>query len=976
MIKGPITSRHLAFRGFLLATASAACGPLFARDMAAPMTAPPAAPAAASLATPTTAPSQTHSDPGAPVSAGAVVSPAASESPAANEIVVSGARATQRTSLQTKRTSSVIMDGIVNDSIGALPDNSVADTLERIVGVTTDRFKGNSNEISIRGLGPTLSFSTLNGREISTAGGDRSVAFQQFPSELVNGVLVYKSQQADFVEGGIAGVIDLRTIKPLDYGKRRIVMEVRGNENPQDADNRGRNGLGYRANISYTDQYQTGIGEIGIGIGYQHLDTTAPEDYYITNSAFQLCNTSANAPATSTANCTNATKAPSGSTLTDPYYATSSRTWSTYTTRERRDAALGTIEWKPASNLDIAIDGQYSKRRSTENRYSLSLVDGLRGLQPIEIGGDGNDASTGALEQVAGNSNIESQDQRRQRNETYVGGGANFTWKVGRLTLSGDGSYTGSHRTEFQQQTRLRSNRRVGYVLDATGDAVPSVTFTDFDISDPANYSLAGYGRYREVTNLRDQIWAGRLDALYELGDGFFQSIKLGTRYSDHTHVNNVNRNNDLDITDPALLAQASQQCAQSFPASGVMHGSGSNITNWATFDNDCLFNLFRPGGATVPPKSQHNTGDINVRERIWAGYALANFKSELGEVPFSGNAGIRYVSTTVNSLGYNTPLTVVIDNSGQFTVNPVAGAPYTITKSKADYHYWLPSSNVGFDLSDKLKLRFAFYRAISRADMGSFGTGVSLGATSGTATSVQQVVDNAATGNVALKPVRSWNLDASIELYATKDTFLSVAPFYKWLKGEVINGTVSRPTTLTVNGTQYTANPLAPQNSTGTNHLYGIEISGGHAFTELPSPFDGFGVTGGFEYAHSDFKFPDTSTIGVLVDPANIEGLSRINYNAQLYWEKGPLSVRTFYHYRTSYFKPNSGSNRSVRGSGFLDFAVQYNLTKNIQLKVQGQNVTSTRDIFYKGGPDDTDAVTEVSSTGPTYYFGVRVVF
>src|SRR3546814_7551764 len=106
--------------------------------------------------------------------------------------------------------------------------NSVGDTLERIVGVSADRFKGNANELSVRGLGPTLSFSTFNGREVSTAGPDRSVAFQQFPSELVNGVLVYKTQRADFLEGGVGGVIELRSMKPLDYGKRRIQFAVRG----------------------------------------------------------------------------------------------------------------------------------------------------------------------------------------------------------------------------------------------------------------------------------------------------------------------------------------------------------------------------------------------------------------------------------------------------------------------------------------------------------------------------------------------------------------------------------------------------------------------------------------------------------------------------------------------------------------------------------------------------------------------------
>ncbi|MBA4752036.1 MAG: TonB-dependent receptor plug domain-containing protein, partial [Sphingopyxis sp.] len=184
-----------------------------------------------------------------------------SDQPAAvdggDEILVTGTRATQRSSIEFKRAADVVVDGLVSDEIGATPDNSVGDTLERIVGVSADRFKGNANELSVRGLGPTLSFSTFNGREVSTAGPDRSVAFQQFPSELVNGVLVYKTQRADFLEGGVGGVIELRSMKPLDYGKRRIQFEVRGDFQPQDNDVYQHDGLGYRANFSYTDQFET-----------------------------------------------------------------------------------------------------------------------------------------------------------------------------------------------------------------------------------------------------------------------------------------------------------------------------------------------------------------------------------------------------------------------------------------------------------------------------------------------------------------------------------------------------------------------------------------------------------------------------------------------------------------------------------------------------------------------------------------------
>ncbi|RYD50174.1 MAG: TonB-dependent receptor, partial [Sphingomonadales bacterium] len=256
-------------------------------------------------------------------------------------ITVTGARAEQRSSIDVKRNSDVILDGIVNDEIGALPDNSVGDTLERITGVSADRFKGNANELSVRGLGPTLSFSTFNGREVSTAGPDRSVAFQQFPSELVNGVLVYKTQRADFLEGGIGGVIELRSMRPLDYGKRRIQGEIRGSYLPKDDAVTGRSGFGYRANLSYVDQFHTGIGDIGIAIGVQRQDVAAPEDYYNGNSAYVPCNTNANngtlttgtaavlnaAGANSNCQVGTAPRAGIGEVVGDTYYATQSRSF-------------------------------------------------------------------------------------------------------------------------------------------------------------------------------------------------------------------------------------------------------------------------------------------------------------------------------------------------------------------------------------------------------------------------------------------------------------------------------------------------------------------------------------------------------------------------------------------------------------------------------------------------------------------------
>jgi TonB-dependent receptor len=909
----------------------------------------------------------------------------AEESSTLEAVVVTSARATQRNSIETKRNASVIVDGIVNDEIGALPDNSVADTLERITGVTADRFKGNANELSVRGLGPTLSFSTFNGREVSTAGPDRSVAFQQFPSELVNGVLVYKSQQADFLDGGIAGVIELKSIRPLDYGKRRIQMEVRGAYLPKDDDIRGRNGLGYRGNVSYTDSFDTKLGAMGVSLGYQRLDQATPEDYYITNSAFVPCTTSATAPGTATANCSNATTAPAGSTIGPRYFATSARTFQAKSTDEVREAVIGAFQWKPTPNLDISLDGQYSTRKSGEYRNQLAITEGLRGIQPLVIGGVSSDASDGALLRYSGNSNLEVQVENRQRNETYIGGGAAVTWSRDRLTISGDLSYSQSHRTELQKATNMRSRTRVAYTLDGTTGVVPSVTFTNFDVNDPANFLIAtptnnsNYARYRMVTDRFDKIGAVRTDVTYDLEGSFFQSIKAGGRLSDHRRTQDANNNSDVAIPTPydgrtaaQLVSDANTNCRAPFSTSNYMDGK-TNLKSWALFDNDCLFRTYTGRDSNPLPQNAPGPEDSNIRERISTAYVMTTFRSQLGETPFSGNAGVRYVRTRVLSKGYRGAVTVVPSIGGAAaTVTRTPGTPLEEISGTGGYEYILPSANVAFDLTDIIKLRLAGYKALSRSGIEDFNVGITPVADAN-ATTVQGVLANSTTGNPDLKPLRGWNLDASLEFYVNRDTSFAIATYYKWLKGAAFDAQQPLPTTIIANGAPLTFNAIAPANDPETRHLYGVEVSGNHAFSYLPGLLSGFGVSGSLAITEADFEFPDPSAASPYVDPSNLIGLSKYTGSGSVYWENEKLSLRASYRYRSDYFKPNNGTNRSVRGSGFLNLSASYDLTKQVQLKLQALNVTNTRDVMYKAGED---SITEVSDNGPQIYFGARLRF
>ena len=158
---------------------------------------------------------------------------AAADQPAAspdqsNEIVVTGFRAALRSSTAKKKNAETVVESVTAEDIGKLPDNSIAESIARLPGLAAQRNNGRAQIISIRGFGPDFSTTTLNGRQQTTTNDSRAVEFDQFPSEVLAGVDIYKTSEADHTAGGLVGSIDLRTIRPLDYGKRVIAIGVRG----------------------------------------------------------------------------------------------------------------------------------------------------------------------------------------------------------------------------------------------------------------------------------------------------------------------------------------------------------------------------------------------------------------------------------------------------------------------------------------------------------------------------------------------------------------------------------------------------------------------------------------------------------------------------------------------------------------------------------------------------------------------------
>ena len=200
------------------------------------------------------------------------VSAKAEAEPELEEVIVTGIRAGIQDAIQVKAELQSIAEVISAEDIGKLPDTSIADAIARMPGITTQRAEGRSSAISLRGTDPGFTTGLMNGREQVSTGDNRAIEYDQYPAELINAVVVYKTPDSNIVGQGLAGTIDLRTIRPLDYGKQALVLNIRGEINSQ-GDDLGANSSdsGYRASFSWVDQFMDG--KLGIALGFARLDS-------------------------------------------------------------------------------------------------------------------------------------------------------------------------------------------------------------------------------------------------------------------------------------------------------------------------------------------------------------------------------------------------------------------------------------------------------------------------------------------------------------------------------------------------------------------------------------------------------------------------------------------------------------------------------------------------------------------------------
>ena len=204
---------------------------------------------------------------------------------AIEEVVVTGIREVVKSTIDLKRSSVQIVDGLSSDQIGDIPALSVGDALETITGATSHQENGVATELSVRGLGPFLGTTVVNGREATNGGGNRAVNFSIFPSEMFNKIAIHKSQSAEYIEGAVSGQIHLDTKRPLEFGKRFLQVDVKAAHSPDEANIIDGQEFGSRATVGYIDQFElSGDAMLGVSLGIQVRDESNPEQEYQTTS--------------------------------------------------------------------------------------------------------------------------------------------------------------------------------------------------------------------------------------------------------------------------------------------------------------------------------------------------------------------------------------------------------------------------------------------------------------------------------------------------------------------------------------------------------------------------------------------------------------------------------------------------------------------------------------------------------------------
>ncbi len=873
--------------------------------------------------------------------ASSMVMAAESTTPVAGleEVVVTGIRHGIEDAIAVKRDSGSIVEAISAEDIGKLPDTSIADSLSRLPGLTSQRAEGRASAISLRGTDPGFTTALLNGREQVSTGDNRSIEFDQYPSELLSSVVVYKTPDSQLVGQGLAGTIDLRTTRPLDTaGGRAIVLNLRGEMNSQDDMGADSDEMGYRASFSYIDQFFDNT--LGVTFGFAHLESPLAiegagtyEPWHANDRAVDDYNFHEELPV--------------------GVYVTNGMKVRADMGENRRDGAMAAIQWRPSDAYETVLDLYYTKRKQTDNARSLEVnlgnypIDDVAFVNPVTV--DNTIVAADLVNRVplVRNFLFTTEDE-------IFAAGWNNKWFAGPWTFIADLSYSKAERDEEQYETNAQyvaggtSNIADSGYFSLSRNDMPTLRF-DLDYANPDAVRLGPtiYGSgYSKIPHVEDELRSARIDVVRELGGGWLSNLSAGVNYSDRTKDKLQPEGNlstigggyyvvgDEHRLSPMNLSYANAGRALAWDVKGVLRD---------------YFNPIVYGTPDDPAYTYLIGKNWSVTEEVTTGYLKGDLNHEISSnVTLRGNIGVQVVQTD--------------QSSDALRLENGAAAPYSDGK---DYTDVLPALNLAFMLPSEQAVRVGVAKEIARARMDQLKASSEVGYSSAG-------IPGGSGGNPQLDPWRAYAYDLSYEKYFGRNAYISLAGFYKDLKTYIYNQTIADhdfsdflatlPPGFFAPGItpQTTGNFTSPVNGEGGN-LKGLELSlslTGELFTDVLS---GFGAILSISQTESSITIEDPPnnqyTGGNGLGQIPLPGLSETVWNATLYYENSGFSARVATRARSEYIGEvtnfaNDRAFKYVKGDQITDaqlgYAFQSGALEGLSILFQVNNMTNEPYIAY----------------------------
>ncbi len=857
------------------------------------------------------------------------------------DIVVTGFRAAIANSIAQKRNSDQILESISAEDIGKLPDNSIAESIARLPGVTAQRVDGRDQAISVRGFAPDFSTTLLNGREQVTTNDNRAVEFDQYPSELLGQVVVYKTPSAGLIGQGLSGTIDLRTIRPLQYGKRVFAANARGElvtKGPLNADTTNK---GYRVSGTYIDQFAGDT--LGITLGVAHNSSPSQfERYNAWGYPTFDCATRPEYQVAGGGGCNPAFAEAQGKFIiggAKPFVQSNKLT---------RTGVVGTVEWEPTPELTTTLDLLYTdfKEEQSLRGIELPLFWGNATLQP-GYAIDGNSITSGTWNTVKG----VVRNDYVERNAEIFSAGFNARYQSGPVTLVGDASFSRVTRNDVYVETYSGTSRGAGNgpydVLGFETQANGITTFSStLDYADPNLIKLTspqgwaagprpgsvpgGQDGFLSSPDVKDELYAFRGSASYDMGDGY--EVEVGGNFT--------SRSKDyvpsgFFLATAANIADPTSSTSVTVPDQyflGTTSLAYLGIPGQVSFDTPALI----ADGILVPLVAANEPTLFNtwsLKENVATGWLRLNFDTQAGGGTFSGNVGVQGVYTDQSSTSFAN----------------LTGTP-TPNDGGRSYIDFLPSLNMSMRFDDKNVLRVGIARTLARARMDQLKASLNYGINPALVGSTNpfQAFFAGGGGNPRLKPWIATGIDVSAEHYISRTGYFAVAGFYKYLETYIYEQlTLFDFTGAQTNGATPATNigvVRQPVNGTG-GVIYGGEVSGTLPLADLSSALDGFGLVGSYSYTESNIQAnPDSPT-------QPLPGLSKHVASGTAFFEKAGFSARGSIRYRSGFLAEvislgPGARNRQARGETIVDAQIGYEFQngplKGLGILAQGQNLTS----------------------------------